>query len=103
MVDDLDRNTTGRGFVERAGGVAVERRPGVCVDLGLEGGLEGFVGIVGPEEIGVADEETLLVVVGVDKPAGDAVGVVAADFTGVRMEYVHAVDLDLRVVVSGQW
>ena len=54
MVDDLDRNPAGREFVERAGGVAVEGRPGVCVDLGFEDGLEGFVGIVGSEEIGGA-------------------------------------------------
>ena len=29
------------------------------------------VGVVGAEEVGVADEEALLVVVGVDEPAGD--------------------------------
>ena len=48
--------------------------PGVAVDLGLEGGLERLVGVVGAQEVGVADEEALLVVVGVDEPAGDAVG-----------------------------
>ena len=81
------------GFVEGAGGVAVERGPGFFVDLGLERGLERFVGIVRAEEIGVADEEALFVVVGIDEPAGDAVGAVAADFAGVRVEDVHAVDL----------
>ena len=40
-----------------------------------------------------------LVVIGVDEPAGDTVGSVAADFSGVRMEYVYAVDLDLNLTV----
>ena len=75
--------------------------PGVAVDLGLEGGLERLVGVVGAQEVGVADEEALLVVVGVDEPAGDAVGAVAADFAGVGMEHVHAVDLDLDLVGLG--
>ena len=51
--------------------------------LGLEGGLERLVGIARAEEVGVADEEALLVVVGIDEPAGDAVGAVAADLAGV--------------------
>ena len=49
------------------------RRPGFLVDLGLERRLQRLVGIVRAEEVGVADEEALLVVVGVDEPAGDAV------------------------------
>ena len=81
----------------------MERGPGFLVDLGFEGGLQGLVRIVRAEKIGVADEEALFVVVGVDEPAGDAVGVVAADFAGIGVEDIHAVDLDLRVVVSGQW
>ena len=101
MVDHLYGDAAGFGFVEGAGGVAVQRRPGFFVDLGLERGLEGLVGIVCAEEIGVADEEALLVVIGVDEPAGDAFGAVAADFAGVGMEDVHAVDLDLNLAVFG--
>ena len=78
MVDHLDRDAPGGGFLEGTGGVAVERFPGFFVDLGFEGGLERRVGIVGAQEIGVADEEALFVVVGVDEPAGDAFGAVAA-------------------------
>ena len=63
--------------------------------------LSASVGIVRAEEVGVADEEALLVVVGVDEPAGDAVGAVAADFAGVGMEHVHAVDLDPHLAVFG--
>ena len=44
------------------------------VDLCAEGSLELGVGVVGAKEIGVADEEALAVVVGVDEPAGDVVG-----------------------------
>ena len=57
--------------------------PRLLVDLGFERGFERAVGIVCAEEIGVADEEAFLVVVGVDEPAGDAFGAVAADFAGL--------------------
>jgi hypothetical protein len=43
----------------------------------------------------VADEEAFFVVVGVDEPAGDAFGAVAADFAGVWVEDVDTVDSDL--------
>ena len=59
----------------------MERLPGFLVDFGLEGRLERLVRVVCAEEVGVADEEALLVVVGIDEPAGDAVGVVTADIT----------------------
>ena len=49
----------------------------------------------------MADEEALLVVVGVDEPAGDAVGAVAADYAGVGVEHVDAVDLDLDLARLG--
>ena len=92
MVDHLYRDASGFGFVEGAGSVAVEGCPGVCVDFGLEGRLEGFVGIVGAEEVGVTDEESFLVVIRIDEPAGDAVGTVGANFSGIWMEDVYSVD-----------
>ena len=49
----------------------------------------------------MADEEAFFVVVGVDEPAGDAFGAVGADFAGVGVEYVHAVDLDLYFFTIG--
>ncbi len=70
-------------------------REGFFVDLGFESGLESLVGIVRTQEGGVADEEALFVVVGVNEPTGDALGAVAADFPGLRMEDIHSVDLDL--------
>ena len=64
VVDDLDGNPARRGPVERPREVASERRPGVLVDLGLEGRFQGLVGVAGAKEVGVADEEALLLVVG---------------------------------------
>ena len=95
MVDDLDRDASGFGFGEGAGGIAVQGVPGLGVDLGLEGGFQGLVGIVGSQEVGVANEEAFLVVVRVDEPAGNALGVVAAHLAGGGMEHIHSVDGDL--------
>ena len=99
MVDDLDGDAARFGFGEGAGGVAVEGRPGVFVDFGLQGRFQCLVGIVGAQKVGLADEETLLVVVGIDEPAGDAVGVDGADIAGLGVEDIHSVDLDLNLSV----
>ena len=101
MIDDFHGDTAGFGFLKSARGVAVERGPGFGIDLGFESCLERAVGIVRAEEIGVADEEAFFVVVGVDEPAGDAVGAVADDFAGLRFEHIHAMDSDLGIVESG--
>ena len=42
----------------------------------------------------MAHEETFLVVVRVDEPGGDALGVAGADVAGVGVEHVDAIDLD---------
>ena len=42
----------------------------------------------------MADKEALLVVVGVDKPAGDALGAAAADLPRVGVEHADVVDPD---------
>ncbi len=94
MVDDLDGDAPRLGFLKRAGGVAVQGGPSFLVDFGLEGGLERLIRVVRAKEVGVADEEAFFVVVGVDEPAGYALGAVAADFAGVGVEDVDAVDLD---------
>ncbi len=95
MVDHFYCNAAGLRLVEWPGGVAIERGPCFFIDLGLEGGFERAVGVVRAEEIGVADKEALFVVVGVDEPAGNAVGAVAADFAGLGMEHVHTMNSDL--------
>ncbi len=74
MIDDLDRDLAGFGFFKGIGGGGIQRSPGGFVDLGAQGALELFVGLVGASEVGVADDEGLLVVVGVDEPAGNVFG-----------------------------
>ena len=49
----------------------------------------------------MADEETLFVVVGIDEPAGNTIGAIAADFAGRGIEDVHTEDLQLNVVFFG--
>ena len=46
------------------------------------------------------DEEAFFVVVCINEPAGDAVGTIAADFAGVGVEDIHAVDLNLKFVFT---
>ena len=69
-------------------GVAVERGPGLLVDLGIQF-LSDLYGSFA--EIGVADEEAFLVVVRVDEPAGDPNGAVASHLACVGMEHVSPV------------
>ena len=51
MIDHLHRDSSLLGFLEGAGGVAVQGGPGIGVDLGLKGGFQGLVGIVGTQEV----------------------------------------------------
>lgn len=101
MVDDFDGDAAASGLGEGAGHVAVEAVPGFFVDLGFQGGFEALVGIVGAKKIGLADEEALFVVVGVDEPTGDPVGSVAANFACAGLEDVDAVDLDFDIAQLG--
>ena len=68
MIDHLHCDAPRFRAAERAGNVAVERGLGFFVDLGSNGGLQRFVGVIGAEEVGVANVEAFLVVVGVDEP-----------------------------------
>ncbi len=52
------------GFGNRRETFSVEGRPGFLVNLSLEGRLERLVGIVRIQEVAMAHEETLFVVVG---------------------------------------
>lgn len=94
MIDDFDCKTACIGPRERARGVAIERRPGVFVDFGLERSLQRLVRIVRAHEIGVPNEKALLIIVGVDEPGGDVVLAAGAHFAGLRVEYVHPQNLD---------
>jgi len=55
MIDHFHGDAAGLRFVEGARGVTVESGPGLFIDFGFESGLERFVGIIGAEEVGVAD------------------------------------------------
>ena len=48
----------------------------------------------------MAEEEAFLVVVGIDEPAGDAVGAVGAHLAALRMEDINAVDAHLQQVAT---
>ena len=95
MVDDLDGDRASGGWVERTAARAVEGRPCLLVDLRVERLPQTLVGVVRAGEVGVTNEETLGVVVRVDEPAGDGVGVVGPDLTGSRVIDVYSADLDL--------
>jgi hypothetical protein len=69
VVDDLDGDPVGPEFIEGVGSVAIEGGPGFFIALGFERGFERLVGGVGAQEVGLADEEDLSVVVGVDRRA----------------------------------
>ena len=53
MIDHLHSDPAGGRPVERPGGVFVERFSGFLVDFGFEGRPEGFVRVIGAEEIGM--------------------------------------------------
>src|SRR5262245_34069182 len=99
VVDYFYGYAAGLGLLKRPGSVAVQRSPRVGIDFGFERGSEGAVGIVLAEEIGVADEETFFVVVGVDEPAGDAFGGVTADLASGRVKYIHSVHFHAQLAV----
>ena len=48
----------------------------------------------------MADEEALFVVVGINEPAGDFVGIARAYFTGLRVKNIDTMnsDLDLAII-----
>ena len=53
MVDDLHSDSATLGFIEGAGGVAVQCFPHVFVDVGFEGGFQSFVRIIGTKKVGM--------------------------------------------------
>ena len=103
MVDHLDRDAAALWLGKHYGGVTVEGGPGFRIDLGLQGGLQAFVGVVLTEEVGLPHEEAFAVVVGIDEPAGDVVGIITADLTSGGVEHVHTVDPHLDLIRLGLW
>ena len=99
MVNHLDSDAACLRLWERPRCIAVQGRPCFCVDFGLERRLQCFVGVIRSQEVGVANEEALFVLVRVDEPACDTIGTIRPDLAGLRVEYVHAVHPDLHLTV----
>ena len=93
MIDHLHSDAARSGLGKRNGRVAVERFPGFKVYLSLERGLEALVRVVLAKEVGLAHEEALAVVVAIDEPAGNVVGLVTADFAGGGIKEILELDL----------
>jgi hypothetical protein len=68
----------------------METCPGGLIDFRFQSGPLRFVRIVLTEEVGVAYEEALLVVIGIEELAGDTLRPIAAHFAGVGMEDIDA-------------
>ena len=78
----------------------MEGSPRLFVYLGLQRCLQRLVLILCSLEVGLSNEEALVVVIGVDEPACDAIGVVTDDLPGCWMEHVHPVESHTDLVVG---
>ena len=88
VIDYFHGDAARLGFTKRSGGVAVQSFPGFLVDLDLQCGFEGFIRIVRSQKISVPDKEALLIVIGVDEPASDALSSVTAHLAGVGVKHI---------------
>ena len=103
MVDNFYGNAAVLGFLEGPRGVTAQCLPCFGVDLRFQARFERVVGIIGTKEVSMTNEEALLVVVGVDEPAGDTVRSVADNFSGLWLEDINAFNLhSYRSVLLGQ-
>src|ERR1043166_2196993 len=99
MVNHLYRDPAFCRAGERARSVTVERLPGFAINFRLQGRLQGAIGIIRSQEIGVADKEAFLVVIGVNEPARDPIGVIADHLAGLWLEDVHTANIDLDLAL----
>jgi hypothetical protein len=74
MIDDFHGEFAGLGLIEWPAFGAIESIPRGFIDIGTQGALQFIIRFVAAGEIGVADKETLAVVIRVDEPAGDIIG-----------------------------
>src|SRR6516162_381011 len=101
VVDDLHGDLAHRGRIKGITLRAVERCPLGLVDLGLEGALELAVRVIGPGEIGVADEEALAVVIGVEEPTGNVVSRATPNRAGRRVVDIHYPSGPMEISTNG--
>src|SRR6266481_4395633 len=73
--------------------IGIQRGPGVLIDFGLQCRLERLIGIVGTEEISLSNKEALLIVVGIDEPACNTLGVIRSNFAGCWIKHIDAIHL----------
>ncbi len=73
MIYNLHGNFACLGLVEGLALGGVKGSPGRFINFSPEGAFQFFVWLICPGEIGVPDEETLSIVIGVYEPAGDVV------------------------------
>ena len=97
MVDDLHGDASRFWLIKGSGGIAVKAFPSFLVDLCFESCFERFVRVAGSQEVGMTDKEAFFVVVGVDEPASNLIGVAGADITRLRMKYIDSVDVHLNL------
>src|SRR6266540_69065 len=99
VVDDLHGDLALLRRVEGDAPGSVQLRLFRLVDLGPQHALQLLVGLLSAEEVGVADEEALVVVVRVDEPAGDVVGAARTNLAGGRVEHIDAAHRDDQLAV----
>src|SRR5271157_2343516 len=93
VVDYFDGDLACFGWVEGAAGRGIQSGPRGLINFGAQGAFQLDVGFLGAGEVSVANKEALSVIVGVDKPAGDIISRVAADFACGRVVDVQTLDL----------
>src|SRR5205823_580226 len=94
VVDNLQSDLACRWLWERTAVRAVEHCPGVLVDVRPKRSLQLVVGIVTPDEVRMANEEALAVVVRVDEPASNVFCRMASNDSGGWVVDIEATDLD---------
>ena len=100
VINDLHGNSFGNWLVKRPRRIAVKSLPCLFVDLPLQSRLERFVGIACAKEVCLTNEETLLVVIGVNEPAGNSIGTVATDLACAWVENIDPIHLDSNLPVT---
>ena len=93
MVNHLHRNPPRLRLRKRTRSIAMQRRPGLFVDLRLQRALQRFIRIVRPQKLSMPHEKALFVVVRIHEPARDPIRVVAVNLSRARVEHIHAIHL----------
>ena len=99
MVDDLHGKLARFGLVERSAHRSVQTAPSGFVDLCPQHSFEFGIWFLGSCEVGVAHEEALAVVIGIDESAGNVVGGGTANLASGRIIDIDALDRGDELVI----